>query len=253
MLKSCIFGTIGNAGMSFTEKINSNLVKMYNYTCSCFDEVCYADFQKMINENCGISESNVRMYSPFLFSHGFINDYKNKGDIKISDFFTQLGKAFVKSLIVSSMIENESHKVLAQNITKDILALSMFRRKEIDKKEYYFDFLEFCVKYDSISVKEFNYMLYEKEMLNNENYIDGVSAAIQQFRCGDIDFIFLQDRVSKQGEKVREAFPDNTFNYTRNLLLESGLINELENKTYVINSDKKYIVHELLEGVIPNE
>ena len=253
MIKSCILGTIGNAGMSFTEKINSNLMKIFNYTCNCPDEVCYADFQKKINENCGISESNVRMYSPFLFSHGFINDYKTKGDIKVSDFFTQSGKAFVKSLIIASMIENESHKALAQNITKNILALSMFHRKEIGKKEYYFDFLEFCLKYDSISVQEFNYMIYEKEVLNNENYIDDISATIQQFRDGDFEFEFLQDRVSKQGEKVRESFSDNTFNYTRNLLLESGIINELDNKTYVINSDKKHIVHELLKEVIPNE
>lgn len=243
----CVFGTIGNAGMSFTDKINANLIKMYNYTCTCNDVVGYVDFQKRIKDNCDISESNVRMYSPFLFYHGFINDYKNGTLIKISDFFTPLGKSFVKSLLLSCKIKSEVPKRKSYDITKDILALSMFNRKRMDQKDYYFDFLEFCIKYDKIGVKEFNYMLYEKEMEKCENYIDAISDKIHQYRNGDMDFEFLQDRTSKQGEQVRDTFPDNTFNYTRNLLLEAGLIVEIDNKEYKINPNKKTVVQLLVK------
>lgn len=246
MSKVCVFGTIGNAGMSFTENINNNLVKMYNYTCTCDDIVGYKEFQKRISDNCNITESNVRMYSPFLFFHGLINDYKDGRNFKVSDYFTSLGKAFIKSLLISSKLEIEEQKKIAQNITKDILALSMFSRKEKRQMDYYFDFLSFCTKYEQICVKEFNYMLYEKEVLNNENYINGISDKIDQFRKGAIDFEFLQDRTNKRGEKVREAFPDNTFNYTRNLLVESGLIVEMENKKYRINPGKEKIIHMLI-------
>ena len=247
MAISCVFGTIGNAGMSFTDKINTNLMKMYNYTCTCDDVIGYVDFQKRINDNCDISESNVRMYSPFLFSHGFINEYKNGAQIKVSEYFTTLGKAFVKSLIVSSQIQNEEYVHKSKEITRDILALSMFNRKKNGQKDYYFDFLMFCVIYGSISTKEFNYMLYEREMLNVEDYVNNISEKVVQFRKGEIDFEFLQDRTSKKGEQVRESFPDNTFNYTRNLLVETGLIVEKENKTYEINPNRFKIVQMLVE------
>ncbi len=238
----CVLGTIGNAGMSFTDKTNANLIKMYNYTRTCDDVVGYVDFQKRIKDNCDIGESNVRMYSPFLFYHGFINDYKNGNLIKISDFFTPLGKAFVKSLSLSYKIKSDLPKNKSNDITKDILALSMFNRKRLGQTDYYFDFLNFCLKYDKIGVKEFNYMLYEKEVEKTENYIDAISDKIHQFRNGDIDFEFLQDRTSKQGEQVRETFPDNTFNYTRNLLLEAGLIVETTFREYKINPNKKTVV-----------
>lgn len=243
----CVFGTIGNAGMSFTDKVNANLIKIYNYTCTCDDIVGYADFQKRIKDNCNISESNVRMYSPFLFYQGFINDYKSKALIKISDFFTPLGKSFVKSLLLSDKINSEAAKRKACDITKDIIALGMFNRKRLNQKDYYFDFLEFCIKYDQIVLKEFNYMLYERETEKCENYIDAVSDKIHQFRNGDIDFEFLQDRISKQGEQVRDTFPDNTFNYTRNLLLEADLIVETNNKEYKINPNKKTVVQSLIK------
>ena len=145
------------------------------------------------------------------------------------------------------MLEDASQKALADNITQDILALSMFSRKQIGPKDYYFDFLKFCIKYNTISVKEFNYMLYEKEMQKNTDYINSISEIIKQFRNGEIDFDFLQDRTSKHGEQVRESFPDNTFNYTRNLLVESDLIVETSNRTYKINPSKVHIVHKLVE------
>ena len=242
-----VFGTIGNAGMSYSERINANLVKIYTYCCTCDDTVGYVDFQNRIQANCGVSASNVRMYSPFLFAHGFINNYKDGAQIKISEYFTPLGKAYAKSLIVASRLDDASQKALADNITQDILALSMFSRKQIGPKDYYFDFLKFCIKYNTISVKEFNYMLYEKEMQKNTDYINSISEIIKQFRNGEIDFDFLQDRTSKHGEQVRESFPDNTFNYTRNLLVESDLIVETSNRTYKINPSKVHIVHKLVE------
>lgn len=244
---TCVFGTIGNAGMSFTDKINNNLIKMYNYTCKCNNVIGYVDFQKRISDNCDISESNVRMYSPFLYYHGFINEYRNGAAIKVSDFFTPLGKAYIKSLILSLKIKTELPQKKSQNITKDILSLSMFNRKNNGQEDYYFDFLRFCFKYGKICVKEFNYMIYEREIHKLENYIDDIADKIYQFRNGEVDFNFLQDRTSKKGEQVREAFPDNTFNYTRNLLLEAGLIIELDNKEYKINPDKEDVVRLLIK------
>lgn len=242
----CVLGTIGNAGMSFTENINNNLIKMYNYTRNCDDLVGYKEFQKRIFNSCSISESNVRMYSPFLFFHGFINDYKTGAEFKVSEYFTSLGKAYIKALLISKQLEVEEQKQLAQSIVKDILALSMFSRKEKNQKDYYFDFLSFCVEYEYISAKEFNYMLYEKEALNNENYIKSIAEKISEFRQGNIDFEFLQDRTNKKGEKVRDEFPDNTFNYTRTLLVEAGLIVETENKKYKINPAKEKIIYKLV-------
>ena len=140
MSKCLIFGTIGNAGMSFTDKINNNLIKMFDYTVTCNETVGYVDFQKRICDNCDVSESNVRMYSPFLFSHGFICDYKNGAQINMTDYFTPLGKAFVKSLKVANKLDDEALQIKAKAITKDILALSMFNRKRTGQKDYYFDF-----------------------------------------------------------------------------------------------------------------
>lgn len=243
----CVLGKIGNAGMDFSVDKNADLIRMYNYTCDSDDVVSYVEFQKRISDNCNISDSNVRMYCPFLFYHGFINEYKNGALIKISDYFTPLGKAYIKSLIVAQQIKNETVKEKAEDITKDILALSFFNRKAQNKKDYYFDFLEFCIKYNSIGLKEFNYMLYSREVLKNDNYIDDIAENIQQFRTGDIDFEFLQDRISKKGEQVRRTFPDNTFNYTRSLLLEAGLIVEIDSKEYKINPNKKTVVQLLVK------
>ena len=247
MSKLCVFGTIGNAGMSFTDATKANLVKMYDYTCTCDDVVDYAMFQKKISENCDVSESNVRMYSPFLYAHGFINDYKNGAQIKTSEYFTSLGKAFVKSLIVTSKIENKVCQEKSLKITQDILALSMLHRKINRQKDYYFDFLMFCLKYGSISLNEFNYMLYEKEVIGNEDYVERISETIRQFRDNEIDFDFQQDRNSKKGERVRKPLPDNTFNYTRNLLVETGLIVETNDRRYKINPDKMRVVRILVE------
>lgn len=246
-MTTCVFGMIRNAGMSLSGNVNENLIKMYNYTCSSPGVVEYADFQRIIKENCNITESNVRMYAPFLFNQGFINQYKNGSLINIPDFFTPLGKAYIKSIILSSKIESEEAKRRAEDITKKIVALSMFNRKMKEVKEYYFDFLVFGFKYGTINLKEFNYMLYEKEVKMTENYIDAVSEKISEIRNGDIDFEFLQDRLNKQGEQVRDEFPDNTFNYTRNLLLEAGLISETDSKTYKINSENETLARLLIE------
>lgn len=247
MVIQYVLGKIGNAGMSYSEIINANLVKIYTYCCTCDDTVDYGDFQNRIQDNCGVSASNVRMYSPFLFAHGFINNYKDGVKIKVSEYFTPLGKAYAKSLIIASKLKDAGQKALAENITKDILALSMFRRKQVGTQDYYFDFLRFCVKYNSISVKEFNYILYEKEMVKSKNYIDDIAERIQQYRANEIDFDFQQDRINKQGKQVRESFPDNTYNYTRRLLLESSLIIESDDRSYKINPSKAHIVRKLVE------
>ena len=90
-------------------------------------------------------------------------------------------------------------------------------------------------------------MLYEKEMQKNTDYINSISEIIQQFRNGEIDFDFLQDRTSKHGEQVRESFPDNTFNYTRSLLVEAGLVVDTGNREYKINPRTEQIVLKLVE------
>lgn len=242
-----VFGTIGNAGMSFSEKKNSDLIKMYNYTYHRDDVVGYVEFQNLIEENCGITDSNVRMYFTFLFAHGFVNEYKNGAQITLSEVFTPLGKAFIKSIIIASKLQNEELKQKAQSIAKNIIALSLFNRKAQGKEAYYFDFLKYCIKYDTISLKEFNYMLYEREMQQTTDYIDSISEIIQQLRNGEIDFEFLQDRTNKQGVQVRKSFPDNTFNYTQSLLTEAGLVIEAGNNEYKINPNKAHIVLKLVE------
>lgn len=244
MSEVLILGMVRNAGMSFSDKTNENLIKMYKY-CEQVDEyVDYVDFQIRIEDYCKVTKSNVRMYSPFFFYQGLINQYKGTR-FKVNEYFTDLGKAYAKSLIVARATDNEKVLKKAKKISKDILSCGMYTRKKMNQCDYYFDFLEMCLSYGKTNIVEFNYMVYCKEVICAEDYVSTCANMINELRNGEKELIFKQDRVSKTGENVREIFPDNTYNYTRNLLVECGLIEE-QNGTCCIPADKVEIVKDLL-------
>lgn len=68
-----------------------------------------------------------------------------------------------------------------------------------------------------------------------------------KFALVNTNLFFLQDRKTKDGQQVREKFPDNTFNYTRNLLTECGLI-RIENNNYYIQESQIRFVDAIVKG-----
>lgn len=248
MSEQLVFNTIGNAGMSFTDLTNENIVKMYTYTTQQKDAepISYKNFQAKINDNCGVTESNVRMYSPFFYSLGLANDYST--DFYINQYFSDIGKAYAKSLILCKDLENDDIAYRkAKEISKNILSLSLINKRKSSSKDYYFDFLKLCLTYGYTNLCEFNLMLYHKEVLKELNYIEIIENPIFKIRSGEYEFVFLQDRKTKDGQQVREKFPDNTFNYTRNLLTECGLI-RIENNNYYIQESQIRFVDAIVKG-----
>ncbi len=244
--------TIGNAGMSFTDLTNSNFLKMYMFSQGYQGpKITYPEYQQKVYENCGVSESNVRMYAPFFYFNGFINKYKElpDGKINVNEFFTPLGAAYATALMIKAKMETSSDNMpLVEKIIHEILTLGLYNRKKINQKDYYFDFLSLCIRYRKTNATEFNLMLYNKEQQHETEYISSIETQINKYRSNEESVSFNQRRRSKQGELIVASFPDNTFNYTRNLLVECGLITSSLDGYYLIPESKTDVVNDLLKG-----
>lgn len=246
--RSLVFHTIGNAGMSFSDTTNNGLIRIFDYLNSLPKDLylSYKDLQQKIEDNAGVTASNVRMYSPFLGSLGFVS---YKGKFKAGEYFTRLGKAYIQILRILNCIEgNPAAKKKAEEIKGNILVLGLVNKRNSNSKDYYYDFLELCLKYNYTNITEFNIMLYEKAEKKSEDYLESIASEVRSLRESPIEYRFMQDRTSKSGEQTRALFPDNTFNYTRSLLLESKLVEETTDKNYVIATGKKDIVVALVKG-----
>ena len=248
----CFIGRIGNMGVSFTEKTNNNLLRMYRFidTLDNTQFYTYRDFQELIEIHCHITKSNIRMYTPLLMRCGLVIPTYSRNMFRASDYFTLEGKAYCQVLeIIDNIPDEESQALLvATKMKTDILKACV---PNIVADELYRDFIAMCLKYGSINAQEFNLLQYTKYTLNDENYMNSIAEQIEQMRSGQIEYRFTQNRISKAGVRVTEDLPDNTFNYTRNFYLEAGVIEKRVNNNYCIKPDMiSYIQNVLGEGAL---
>ena len=235
----CFIGRIGNMGVSFTEKTNSNLLRMYQFidTLDNTQLYTYRDFQELIEFHCHITKSNIRMYTPLLMKCGLVIPTYSRNMFRAQDYFTQEGKMYCQTLKIIDELpdDNSQARLIAIGMKQDMLKECV---PNIISDELYRDFILMCLRYGSINVQEFNLLQYTKYTLNDEKYMDSIADQIKLMRSGDLVYRFTQNRVSKTGARVTEELPDNTFNYTRNFYLEAGIIEKRINNSYCIKPDK---------------
>ena len=246
----CFLGQIKNLGVSFTDKTNDNLLRMYRFigTLDNAQLYSYVDFQELMEIHCNISNSNIRMYTPLLSRCGLaITIYKGQL-FKASEYFTAEGKAYCEILdIIDKLPEDENQaRMIAIRMKQDILKACV---PNIINDELYKDFITMCLRYGSINAQEFNLLQYTKYTLNDENYLESIAGQLVQMRTGEIEFRFTQDRISKTGERVVEKLPDNTFNYTRNFFQEAGIIEKRIDNSYCIKPENINYIESVLEEV----
>lgn len=218
------------AGVSFTEGLDDKYIKYFEIIDKYKNEqLNYRELQVIIEEEQQISNSAVRVDFPFLFNGGFIKDYK-KEKIKLSDFFSNEGLSYYEVIKIKKALDENEDEYLYNKFKelRSLLIISSLKyRKENKQEEYYLKMLDFIYKYGEITEKEFYLMIHcegNNEMLHRY---------VTDYRTGNIDI----DLVGV----------NNTYQYTKKLLLQADIIFER-------NDEKKLILNEkhlrLIENLI---
>ena len=219
------------AGVSFTDGLGLKFIKYYDTICKYKDKsMTYVDIQNLFEKEIEISKSATRVDIPFLFNSGLIREYKNE-EIKLSDFLTDLGKCYYEFLKIKEIVSEEEDEYLIKKIGEIgqlVILDSLFYRKMTKNDEYYLKLLKNIYKYKTINEKEFYLTIkYEDDNELLEKYIT-------EYRNGEIDINLVN--------------ANNTYQYTKNLLIQSGIVFEnKEEKRLILNKDKKAIIEELLK------
>ena len=237
---------VSNAGVSLTEQTNNNLLKIYEWANNNKDLLLtYRQIQEKVSQECNISKSNTRMYTPFLYKNGFVGDYTN-GAIYINNYFTDLGKAYLETLASIKSAERIDNSVVLKQLyysLQDICLLGLMNRQKINEGEMYLDFLKFCYKYDRINADEFYRMLYERE-IGTEEYIDSIEDDIKAYRNGNMSFVIKHERRS-EGQVIIGPMEQNIFTYTKTFIMQCGIITDAMDSYFKPVENKKGIIEYL--------
>ena len=223
----------GCMGFSFTHKYKKAIISFFEFITELGDIgiVSYQDLQTMI-ANKGVSdESEIRMIIPFLVKAQVISE---KNCIKTStgtrirqlvidnNFFTEQGIEFIK--------------ILKMEINKDISLDKeiILRIEKLYHKAGMVLFLSLCKSDDYIYRELFFFLKKYKSIDKNEFYI--LTNSIEKSKKNKLEEIILKYRNGTIGE-LKITRNVNDWQYLIGTLQQFGIIEENENKRFILTND----------------
>lgn len=223
----------GCMGFSFTHKYKKAIISFFEFITELGDIgiISYQDLQTRI-ANKGVSdESEIRMIIPFLVKAQVISE---KNCIKTStgtrirqlvidnNFFTEQGIEFIK--------------ILKMEINKDISLDKeiILRIEKLYHKAGMVLFLSLCKSDDYIYRELFFFLKKYKSIDKNEFYI--LTNSIEKSKKNELEEIILKYRNGTIGE-VKITRNVNDWQYLISILQQFGIIEEDENKRFVLTND----------------
>lgn len=229
-------------GSSLTEDRRKQILTVYQYVMSRDDEaMTYRALQEAIDaQNVGISKSALRTFFPVLNKLGFVN-YKDY--FAANELFTKIGKVYMETYISQKAAE----KLYPQNelLNKELEScLSIIQRYGIllmNEKEDFQDhgiWLALALlKYESeIYWNEFLYFLFLTRVKNIT--LKEAIKIVKENRRKNIEYSYYNN----DGQIIAGT----SYSYTHSLLLEAGIINDIEINHSVLNGG----MSEFLESII---
>lgn len=96
-------------GASFTPNTNAVLLKTYQWICENQGiSLSFKEFRMRLQTDKKVNDNNNRNIYPLL-KNGELASYEKGSDLHVDYFFTNTGLAYVKTLEMIEMIENEDY------------------------------------------------------------------------------------------------------------------------------------------------
>ena len=256
-----IIENCSSAGASFTEHTNKTLLLCNELIAGNENKIApFITFRRQLEAEKKVNDNNARNIYPLLRYCGFIN-YEKSSDLCYGDFFTNLGKAYVKIIESISIIDNAEGSLSAdEKAAKDNLKsfqqnLIVEGIKNLLKNDacHYTKELIACgnsiYNFNGIDKNEFAYLLYEFKK-SDTNYITNMRENIQKYRDGNLQFdvkinIRNDDKNSTNERKLEDISYLTSYNYFISLFVQTGFLEKAKNR-YDIVLNKKNALKELL-------
>lgn len=256
-------------GASFTPNTNQVLLKTYEWICEHNGiSLPFKEFRMRLQSEKGVNDNNNRNIYPLLKNGGLVA-YENHEDLYVDDFYTNQGKAYVKTVQAGNMIDDaeysdEQKKEALEKlelIQKNIICGALEKivgNPEINYVEPFQDMIKYLVKFDKISKIEFAYLLYKKQAHEINEALDDMHNQVDLYRRGDLEIevhvkvrndIELREKTKSVKRKEGLGFL-TSFGYFTSLLMQAGLVEKNDGYFGVITKNKD----ELMKlGGIKNE
>ena len=251
-------------GASFTNNTNEVLLKTYEWILNNKGiTLSFKEFRQRLQNEKNINDNNNRNIYPLLKNGGLVS-YEKLSDIKVDNFFTNTGKAYVKTLESIKLIEKEDYspqqkedairkfETIKQEIIFDALK-KIISQPDINYVEPMKDLIQFLISFDKISKVEYAYLIFSKNKIGNILLtLNDIKNEINMIRDGSLD-IDVNVKVRNDLDIRKKTNSDNrkeglsyltSYTYLTNLLSQAGLLTKSDNYFYVI-SDKKHLLEEL--------
>jgi len=248
-----------NFGASITDHTDDTLLICSDYIKKNSDDyLTYANLQQILYSKHGISKSNFRCIMPLMKSFSFIQ-FEAKRPFYLRDFFTDLGKAYIKVLRQRLDIISSSHVNKAQvlktvdNAIRNIRLLGLencLKDVNTDVSSVYIITLAYLLKFSRIDKFEFPFLWYHYQ-LDPKNYLDNMQETVLRYRQNNLQ---LQPILIKQ--KEMDTFQGQSsyhqqapgFSYILKTLEQCGLVfKETDSDYFSILPSKTETITRLLE------
>ncbi len=250
-------------GASFTDNTNGVLLKTYEWiTEHSGVTMPFRDFRMSLQRDKGVNDNNNRNIYPLLKNGGLVN-YEKGGYLKVDNFFTNTGLAYVKALQAKSLLSNQGYtrQQIAEAERKFDIILSeivckalqrIVKQPDVNYVEPFQDLIRFLVRYGRISKLEYAYLLYVRKDQDIESALDSISDQIAAHRANRLDFevevevrndIELREMTNNKKRKEGLSFL-TSYGYFIGLLQQAGLVIK-DDKYHVVVTKKESLLRGL--------
>lgn len=250
-------------GASFTANTNSALLKTYEWICEHHGiTIPFREFRRKLETEKGINDNNNRNIYPLL-KNGDLVCYEKGGEIAVDTFYTNTGKAYVKTLETIALIENQGYsekqvkeatkrfEMIQQEIICGALK-KIVNQSDVNYVEPFQDLIKYLLRFEKISKVEFAYLIYVKQQKEIREALDAMEPQVHMYRCGDLEIEVhvkvrndIKIRETTKMDKRKEGLSFLTsYGYFTSLLVQAGLIRKNE-KYFEVIDEKREILTEL--------
>lgn len=254
-------------GASFTDNTNDVLLKINDWIKEHNNlTTSFREFRKYLQQEKGINDNNARNIYPLLKNCGLIQ-YETRGDLKVSEFFTKSGLAYVTALDTKRLLmenndySNQQKLIASKKIDKiisEIIRNSLFKllsNKDLNYVDALKEFILFVLSYGKINKAEFAYYLYERKKYSAKETIEMIRSNIDDYRKGVLVFdvevnvrndVELREKTHNNRRKEGLSFL-TSYTYFSSLILQAGFVEKAEGYI-VLKQDTRSELEKLLEA-----
>lgn len=247
-----------NPGAKFTSHTEKTLFIYYQELEKHKGELfSFSDFRKQMQINYYINNSNSRNIFAFCKKCGLLN-YETGRKIMFENFFTDLGKAYIKVIESIEILEKEQNKskdelesldsfyALRQNIIFECLK-KLLEQKECEYVKILYLLLKYLLKNNFIDKTEYALLLFY--INKDEKEFESILKKYRQKKIQiDVLVNVRNDDPKIKTERINKDLGFLTsWSYLVGMLKESGLI-EKKSQYYVLRKDKRILLEEFIRS-----